>query len=41
MLEKSRLVNFFGAALNRPELRFNELLVTGIIIVAALGFLIA
>ena len=41
MVEKSRLVGLFAGALNRPELRFNELLVPWIMIVVALGFLIA
>jgi Protein of unknown function (DUF1656) len=41
MEEKSRLVSLFAGALNRPELRFNELLVPWIMIVVALGFLIA
>jgi Protein of unknown function (DUF1656) len=41
MVDKSRLVSLFAEALNRPELRFNELLVPWIMIVVALGFLIA
>jgi Protein of unknown function (DUF1656) len=41
MVEKSRLVSLFVGALNRPELGFNELLVPWIMIVVALGFLIA
>jgi hypothetical protein len=39
MADKSRLVSLFAEALNRPELRFNELLVPWIMIVVALGFL--
>jgi cell division protein FtsW (lipid II flippase) len=31
----------FAGALNRPELRFNELLVPWVLIVVALGFVIA
>jgi hypothetical protein len=41
MVEKSRLVSLFIGALNRPELRFNGLLVPWIMIVLALGFLVA
>jgi hypothetical protein len=41
MVDKSRLVSLFAEALNRPELRFNELLIPWIMIVVALGFLIA
>jgi Protein of unknown function (DUF1656) len=41
MADKSRLMSLFAEALNRPELRFNELLVPWIMIVVALGFLIA
>jgi hypothetical protein len=41
MVEKSNLVSFFAEALNRPEFRFNELLVPWIMIVVALGLLIA
>jgi hypothetical protein len=41
MVEKSRLVSLFAGALNRPELRFNELLVPWIMIVVVVGFLIA
>jgi Protein of unknown function (DUF1656) len=41
MADKSRLVSLFAEALNRPELRFNELLVPWIMIVVALGVLIA
>jgi hypothetical protein len=41
MVEKSRLLSLFSGELNRPELRFNELLVPWIMIVVALGMLIA
>jgi hypothetical protein len=41
MLESSTVLNSLAGALNRPELRFNELLVPWILIVVALGFLIA
>ena len=41
MTEKSQVLNPFAGALSRPELRFNELLVPWILIVVALGFLIA
>jgi hypothetical protein len=41
MVERSGLVSLFAGALNRPELRFSELLVPWIMIVVALVFLIA
>jgi hypothetical protein len=41
MVEKSQLVSLLAGALNRPELRFDELLVPWIMIVVTLGFLIA
>ena len=41
MVEKSPLLSLLAGVLNRPELRFNELLVPWIMIVVALGFLIA
>ena len=41
MVERPQLVNFFAGALNRPELRFTDLLVPWIVIVGALGFLAA
>ena len=41
MAESSQLVTLFAGALNRPELRFSEVLVPWIMIVGALGFLIA
>jgi predicted naringenin-chalcone synthase len=41
MLEMSQLVSLCEGALNRPELRFSELLVPWIVIVGALGFLMA
>ena len=41
MVERPQLVNFFAGALNRPELRFTDLLVPWIVIVGALGFLTA
>ena len=34
-------MSLFAEALNRPELRFNELLVPWIMVVVALGFVIA
>ena len=37
----SQLVILFAGALNRPELRFSEVLVPWIMIVGALGFLMA
>jgi hypothetical protein len=40
MLGRSQCVGLVGA-LNRPELRFSEVLVPWILIVGALGFLIA
>jgi hypothetical protein len=40
MVESSQLVTLAGA-LNRPELRFSEVLVPWIMIVGALGFLLA
>jgi predicted naringenin-chalcone synthase len=41
MVGKSQLVSLFVGALNRPELRFSEVLVPWIVIVGALGFLMA
>jgi hypothetical protein len=41
MLERPQLVSLFARALNRPELRFTDLLVPWIMIVGALGFLAA
>ena len=41
MVGRSQLVSLFAGALNRPELRFFEVLVPWIMIVGALGFLIA
>ena len=41
MVERPHLVNLFAGALNRPELRFSEVLVPWIMIVAALGFILA
>jgi hypothetical protein len=41
MMDKSRVASFFAEALNRPEFRVNELLVPWIMIVVALGILIA
>ena len=41
MVGRSQLVSLFAGALNRPELRFSEVLVPWIMIVGALGFLIA
>jgi hypothetical protein len=38
---RAQLVSLFVGALNRPELRFTELLVPWIVIVGALGFLVA
>jgi Protein of unknown function (DUF1656) len=40
-VERSQLVTLFAGALNRPELRFSEVLVPWIMIVGALGFLLA
>ena len=41
MVGGSRLVSLLTGALNRPELRFSEVLVPWIVIVGVLGFLIA
>ena len=41
MMSKLQLVSLFAGVLNRPELRFSELLVPWITIVGALGFLMA
>jgi predicted naringenin-chalcone synthase len=41
MVERPQLVSLFVGALNRPELRFSEVLVPWIMIVGALGFLLA
>jgi hypothetical protein len=41
MVKGSQLVNLFAGALDRPELRFSEVLVPWIMIVGALGFLLA
>src|SRR4029077_650126 len=41
MVRGSQLVSLFAGALNRPELRFSEVLVPWIMIVGTLGFLIA
>jgi hypothetical protein len=41
MVGQSQLVSLFAGALNRPELRFSEMLVPWIMIVGALGFLMA
>jgi predicted naringenin-chalcone synthase len=41
MVGRSQLVSFLTRALNRPELRFSEVLVPWIMIVGALGFLVA
>jgi Protein of unknown function (DUF1656) len=41
MVGKQQLVSFFAEALNRPELRFTDLLVPWIMIVGTLGFLLA
>jgi hypothetical protein len=40
-VEGWQLVTLFAGALNRPELRFSEVLVPWIMIVGALGFLLA
>jgi len=41
MLGRSQLVSVLTGALNRPELRFSEVLVPWIMIVGALDFLVA
>ena len=41
MVGRSQLVSSLTGALNRPELRFSEVLVPWIMIVGALGFLVA
>jgi Protein of unknown function (DUF1656) len=41
MVGGSQLVSLFAGALDRPELRFSEVLVPWIMIVGALGFLLA
>jgi hypothetical protein len=41
MVGRSQLVSFLTRALNRPELRFSEVLVPWIMIVGGLGFLVA
>jgi hypothetical protein len=41
MVGRSQLVSVLTGALNRPELRFSEVLVPWIMIVGALGFLVA
>jgi hypothetical protein len=41
MVENPQPVSLFAGALNRPELRFSEVLMPWIMIVGALGFLIA
>jgi Protein of unknown function (DUF1656) len=41
MVGISQLLSLFAGALSRPELRFSEVLVPWIMIVGALGFLIA
>jgi predicted naringenin-chalcone synthase len=41
MVGKWQLVRLLTGALNRPELRFSEVLVPWIMIVGALGFLVA
>jgi predicted naringenin-chalcone synthase len=41
MVGRSQFVGFMTGALNRPELRFSEVLVPWIMIVGALGFLVA
>jgi len=41
MVGRPQLVSLFAGALNRPELRFTDLLVPWIVIVGALGFLAA
>jgi Protein of unknown function (DUF1656) len=40
-VERPQLVSLFVGALNRPEYRFSEVLVPWIMIVGALGFLLA
>jgi predicted naringenin-chalcone synthase len=41
MVGRAQLVSLWTGALNRPELRFSEVLVPWIMIVGALGFLVA
>jgi len=41
MVGRSQLVGCFAGALGRPEFRFSEVLVPWIMIVGALGFLVA
>jgi len=41
MVGRSQLVSVLAGALNRPELRFSEVLVPWIMIVGAVGFLVA
>jgi len=41
MVGRSQLVSFLAGALGLPELRFSEVLVPWIVIVGALGFLVA
>jgi predicted naringenin-chalcone synthase len=41
MVGRSQFVSLFAGALNRPELRFSEVLVPWIMIVGAVGFLLA
>jgi hypothetical protein len=41
MVGRSQLVSFWAGALGQPELRFSEVLVPWIMIVGALGFLVA
>ena len=41
MVGISQLLSLFAGALSRPELRFSEVLVPWIMIVGALGFLVA
>jgi Protein of unknown function (DUF1656) len=41
MVVRSQLVGLLAGAVNRPELRFSEVLVPWIMIVGALGFLTA
>jgi Protein of unknown function (DUF1656) len=41
MVGRSQFVGCFAGALSRPELRFSEVLVPWIMIVGALGFLVA
>lgn len=41
MVGRPQPVSYFADALNRPELRFTDLLVPWIVIVGALGFLAA